>query len=194
MKNEKPMMVQYRRFKEEYPGGALLFRLGGFYELFNEDAYIASKELGLTVTVRNAGDNVLIPQCGVPVKAAEKHARALSEKGYTVVICDQADGESEEGVRKRIVSDVVRPPQDAPPVPDFDGDAYAAYLVDFEREAREAAELRKANPPKRKPTPVSSSEQELLTDLKEVDLNVVTPAAAWALLYKWKQRYGGDGL
>ena len=67
-----PMLQQYLRVKEEYPQTLVFFRLGDFYELFNDDALIASRELEIVLTGREAGKDVRMPMCGVPYHAADR--------------------------------------------------------------------------------------------------------------------------
>lgn len=84
-----PMMVQYLEIKKQNPDSILFFRLGDFYEMFLEDAKLASKELEITLTGRDAGESERIPMCGVPFHAADSYIARLIEKGYKVAICEQ---------------------------------------------------------------------------------------------------------
>src|SRR5271157_701218 len=86
-----PLMRQYSAIKERHPNALLLFRLGDFYELFFEDAAVASKELQITLTSRNKEKGVAIPMCGVPYHAAEGYIAKLIRRGYRVAICDQVE-------------------------------------------------------------------------------------------------------
>ena len=86
-----PLMRQYSAIKERHPNALLLFRLGDFYELFFEDAVVASKELQITLTSRNKEKGVAIPMCGVPYHAAEGYIAKLIRRGYRVAICDQVE-------------------------------------------------------------------------------------------------------
>ncbi len=104
-KNEMtPMMKQYLAIKEGYKDSILFFRLGDFYEMFFDDAKVASKELEISLTGRNCGQEERAPMCGVPYHAAETYIAKLVAKGYKVAICEQ--GEVEEG-RKNIVERTV---------------------------------------------------------------------------------------
>ena len=76
-----PLMRQYSAIKERHPNALLLFRLGDFYELFFEDAVVASKELQITLTSRNKEKGVAIPMCGVPYHAAEGYIAKLIRRG-----------------------------------------------------------------------------------------------------------------
>ena len=86
-----PMMKQYMEIKNEYPEELLFFRLGDFYELFFEDGLIASRELELTLTGKNAGLDERIPMCGVPFHSVKPYLEKLVNKGYKVAICEQLE-------------------------------------------------------------------------------------------------------
>ena len=100
-----PMMKFYLTLKEKYSDALLFFRLGDFYEMFFEDAKIASKELDLTLTGRDCGLEERAPMCGVPFHAADGYIAKLVQKGYKVAICEQLT-EPEQG--KLVERDVVR--------------------------------------------------------------------------------------
>jgi DNA mismatch repair protein MutS len=105
-----PLMRQYSAIKERHPNALLLFRLGDFYELFFEDAAVASKELQITLTSRNKEKGVAIPMCGVPYHAAEGYIAKLIRRGYRVAICDQMeDPRLAKKLVKREVTRVVTP-------------------------------------------------------------------------------------
>jgi len=105
-----PLMRQYNGIKERYPNALLLFRLGDFYELFFEDAIVASKELQITLTSRNKEKGVAVPMCGVPYHAAEGYISKLIRRGYRVAICDQVeDPRKAKKLVKREVTQVVTP-------------------------------------------------------------------------------------
>src|SRR5215469_2134679 len=84
-----PLMRQYAAIKKQHPTALLFFRLGDFYELFFEDAVIASRELQITLTSRNKEKDVAIPMCGVPYHSAESYLSKLLRKGFKVAICEQ---------------------------------------------------------------------------------------------------------
>src|SRR5438477_10776253 len=86
-----PLMRQYTAIKREHPTALLFFRLGDFYELFFDDAVLASKELQITLTSRNKEKGIAVPMCGVPYHAAEGYISKLIRKGFKVAICDQMD-------------------------------------------------------------------------------------------------------
>jgi DNA mismatch repair protein MutS len=105
-----PLMRQYSSIKERHPNALLLFRLGDFYELFFEDAIVASRELEITLTARNKEKGVAIPMCGVPYHAADGYVARLIRKGYRVAICDQTeDPRFAKKLVKREVTRVVTP-------------------------------------------------------------------------------------
>ena len=82
MANLSPMMQQYFEIKKQYPGTLLFFRLGDFYEMFFDDAKTASRELELTLTGRDCGQEERAPMCGVPFHSAETYIARLVQKGY----------------------------------------------------------------------------------------------------------------
>lgn len=103
-----PMMNQYQKIKAEIPDCILFFRLGDFYEMFNEDALLASKELDLTLTTRDRGRPAeeQTPMCGVPYHAYEGYVAKLLAKGYRVAICEQTE---DPALAKGLVSrDIIR--------------------------------------------------------------------------------------
>lgn len=105
-----PMMQQYYDLKKQYPDAILFFRLGDFYEMFDEDAKIASKVLEIALTSREAGPQGRIPMCGIPHHAAEGYLDKLVRNGHRVAICEQLEDPKEaKGVVKRDVVKVVTP-------------------------------------------------------------------------------------
>jgi DNA mismatch repair protein MutS len=86
-----PLMRQYAAVKKEHPTALLFFRLGDFYELFFDDAVVASKELQITLTSRNKEKGIAVPMCGVPHHAAEGYIGKLIRKGFKVAICEQME-------------------------------------------------------------------------------------------------------
>ena len=104
------MMKQYFRIKEENRDSILFFRLGDFYEMFYDDAKLASKELELTLTGRDCGQEERAPMCGVPFHSAENYIARLVQKGYKVAICEQTeDPAAAKGLVKRDIIRVVTP-------------------------------------------------------------------------------------
>ena len=103
-----PMMVQYVEIKEQHMDELLFYRIGDFYELFFEDSYIASRELELTMTGKNAGLSERVPMCGIPHHAAKNYVEKLISKGYKVAICEQVeDPRFTKGMVKREVVEVI---------------------------------------------------------------------------------------
>ena len=100
-----PLMQQYHAIKARYPHALLLFRLGDFYELFYEDAMLASRELQITLTSRNREKGQPIPMCGVPYHAADGYIAKLIRSGFKVAICDQMEqpGPGKKLVRREVV-------------------------------------------------------------------------------------------
>jgi len=105
-----PMMEQYLQIKKDYKYCLLFFRLGDFYELFFDDAVIASKELEIALTGKNCGQNERAPMCGVPFHCADTYIAKLVEKGYKVAVCEQVeDPKLSKTIVKREVIRVVTP-------------------------------------------------------------------------------------
>ncbi len=105
-----PMMQQYVKIKEEYSDCILLFRLGDFYEMFFDDAKIASAELDLVLTGRDCGLAERAPMCGVPYHAVDTYVNRLLQGGHKVAICDQLEDASKaQGMVKRGVTRVITP-------------------------------------------------------------------------------------
>lgn len=103
-----PMMQQYMEIKDKYEDSIIFFRLGDFYEMFFEDAIIASRVLELTLTGKQAGLEERVPMCGVPHHAYASYVDALIEKGYKVAICEQLEDPKEtRGMVKRDVIQVI---------------------------------------------------------------------------------------
>src|SRR6202162_4687780 len=100
-----PLMRQYRALKKQHPAALLLFRLGDFYELFFEDAVLASRILQITLTARNKEKGDAIPMCGVPYHAAENYIARLIRAGHKVAICEQMEepGPGKNLVRREVV-------------------------------------------------------------------------------------------
>ncbi|HEY0529278.1 MAG TPA: DNA mismatch repair protein MutS [Gemmatimonadaceae bacterium] len=103
-------MQQYREIKSRHQDAILFFRMGDFYEMFYEDAEIASRTLGLTLTSRNNGGASEVPLAGVPVKAAGEYLRRLIQHGFRVSICEQTeDPKAAKGIVRREVVETITP-------------------------------------------------------------------------------------
>ena len=110
MANLSPMMEQYFEIKKQYPNTILFYRLGDFYEMFYDDAVLASRELDLTLTGRDCGQPERAPMCGVPFHSYDAYAAKLVAKGYKVAICEQLeDPKLAKGLVKRDIIRVITP-------------------------------------------------------------------------------------
>src|SRR5574344_2910345 len=107
-----PMMRQYLEIKEQNKDSILFFRLGDFYEMFNEDAKLAARELDLVLTTRDRGKSAeeQTPMCGIPYHSSDGYIARLIAKGYKVSICEQTeDPATAKGLVKRDIIRVVTP-------------------------------------------------------------------------------------
>ena len=110
MSDQTPLMRQYREIKKKHPGSILFFRMGDFYEMFGDDAVIASKVLEITLTTRNKNQDERIPLCGVPYHAADGYIAKLIKNGFKVAVCEQVeDPRTAKGIVKREVIRVITP-------------------------------------------------------------------------------------
>ena len=137
-----PMLRQYQEVKAQHPNAILMFRLGDFYEMFYDDAVVASKALALTLTARGRGTSAEAPMCGVPFHAADGYIARLVGQGFRVAVCDQIeDPRQAKGIVKRAVTRVLSPGTLTDPVhllahePNF----IAAVLSDEEEDAATGA-------------------------------------------------------
>lgn len=105
-----PLMLQYQEIKARHANAILFFRMGDFYEMFYDDAEVASRALGLTLTSRNNGGASQVPLAGVPVKAASEYLRRLVQQGFRVAICEQVeDPKLAKGIVRREVVETITP-------------------------------------------------------------------------------------
>lgn len=104
-----PIRKQYLEIKRQYPQAILFFRLGDFYETFDRDAEITSRELDIVLTSRNVAKGVRVPMAGIPFHAAENYLARLIDKGYHVAICEQIGDQPIKGLVPRKVTRVVTP-------------------------------------------------------------------------------------
>ena len=111
MENLTPMMRQYHKIKLENPGVLLFFRLGDFYEMFYEDAVVASRELEITLTSRNNDkQGNPIPMCGIPYHAVNSYLAKLLKRGFKVAICEQVENPRQaKGIVRREVARILTP-------------------------------------------------------------------------------------
>jgi len=106
---QTPMMTQYLGIKAQYPSCLLFYRMGDFYELFFEDAILASKALDIALTRRGKGkDGEEIPMCGVPAHASDHHLARLIRQGFRVAICEQTEDASSRQTKGPLMRDVIR--------------------------------------------------------------------------------------
>jgi DNA mismatch repair protein MutS len=104
------MIKQYLSIKEEYPDAILFYRMGDFYEMFFEDAQVASRVLEITLTSRNKKDESPVPMCGVPYRAVSGYIARMIDHGYKVAVCDQVEDPAlAKGLVKRDVVRVITP-------------------------------------------------------------------------------------
>jgi DNA mismatch repair protein MutS len=104
------MLKQYLSIKEQYPDAILFYRMGDFYEMFFEDAHVASPILEITLTSRNKNDESPVPMCGFPHRAARGYIAKLISHGYKVAVCDQVEDPAKaKGLVKRDVVRVITP-------------------------------------------------------------------------------------
>src|SRR5438105_7852030 len=105
-----PLMRQYAAIKKQHPSALLFFRLGDFYELFFDDAVLASRELQITLTSRNKEKGLAVPMCGVPYHAADGYISKLIRRGFKVAICEQMeDARLAKKLVRREVTRVITP-------------------------------------------------------------------------------------
>jgi DNA mismatch repair protein MutS len=105
-----PMFRQYHALKQEYPQAILFFRMGDFYEMFFDDAKLASRVLELTLTARGKGTDSVVPMCGFPHHQLESYTARLVQNGQRVAVCDQVeDPKKAKGLVRREVVRVVTP-------------------------------------------------------------------------------------
>jgi DNA mismatch repair protein MutS len=104
-----PIRKQYLKVKRQYPNAILFFRLGDFYETFDQDAEIAARELDIVLTSRNVAKDTRVPMAGIPYHAVENYLGRLIDKGYHVAICEQVGDQPVKGLVPRKVTRVVTP-------------------------------------------------------------------------------------
>ena len=109
MTSQTPIRQQYLRIKQEHPDAILLFRMGDFYETFDEDARVAARELEIALTSREMGKGQRVPLAGIPYHALDGYLARLVKRGYRVAICEQIGDTSAKGLVERQVVRVVTP-------------------------------------------------------------------------------------
>ncbi len=127
-----PMMQQYMEIKDKYEDSIIFFRLGDFYEMFFEDAILASRVLELTLTGKQAGLDERVPMCGIPHHAYSSYVDELIDKGYKVAICEQLEDPKEtKGMVKRDVIQVITKGTRIDSNMDSKSNNYIANIFDF---------------------------------------------------------------
>ncbi|MFR8213600.1 MAG: DNA mismatch repair protein MutS [Longicatena caecimuris] len=128
-----PMMTQYLELKEKHKDEIIFYRLGDFYEMFFDDAKIASQELDLVLTGKNAGVEERVPMCGIPHHAANGYIQRLIQKGYKVAIVEQMENPATaKGLVKRDILKIVTPGTIMDEVNDEKATVYIASLHDYQ--------------------------------------------------------------
>lgn len=122
-----PLRQQYLNIKQQHPDCIVLFRLGDFYETFDQDAEIAARELDLVLTGRPVSKNERVPMAGVPHHAVETYIARLIEKGYHVAVCEQVTEPDGRGLVERAVTRVLTPGTVVEP--ELLSDAHQNYLM-----------------------------------------------------------------
>ena len=137
MAKTTPMRAQYLEIKSQFPNAIVFFRLGDFYETFDDDAKIVAGELDIVLTSRNVSKNKRIPMAGVPHHAAENYVARLIDKGYHVAICDQVGDETVGGLMPREVVRVVTPGTVSEPalLPEKQNNYLAAIAVTYRHDS-----------------------------------------------------------
>ena len=131
-KTYTPMMQQYLKVKANYPDALVFYRIGDFYEMFFDDAKIASKELDLVLTGKNAGVDEKVPMCGVPHHAVQSYLQRLVSRGYKIAIVEQMeDPKLAVGLVERDVIKVVTPGTIMDEITDDKASVYLAAIVDY---------------------------------------------------------------
>jgi len=109
MTSETPIRQQYLRIKQEHPDALLLFRMGDFYETFDDDAHVAARELEIALTSREMGKGQRVPLAGIPYHALDSYLARLVKRGFRVAICEQIGDTTAKGIVERQVVRVVTP-------------------------------------------------------------------------------------
>lgn len=170
------LMNQYFAIKDQHKDAVLMFQVGGFYQLYYHDAELAAKELGTTRVSRAIGNGKRAPMCGFPKAGGEKYAEALSEKGYRVILCTQAEQKDANGMTAREISKVVEPSDS---LVDLSA-AWDDYLNTHTFEDLKPPERKKKH---------QEQEESLVEQLSRLDLSMTTPLEAFNTLQKWKEIY-----
>src|SRR5262245_8787627 len=185
------LLAQYLRLKAQHESAILLFRLGDFYEMFFDDARIASRDLDLTLTARNRGDPDEVPLCGFPAHAAQPYVTRPLAKGHTVAVCEQSPGRG-RGLMERDVVRVSTPgtileeeslEPGAPSLPAAvaaDGDRFALAAIDFATGSFRVTEVEGLDAAREELERLAPRELLLAGDLPEAVVAVCRDGRPWA--------------
>jgi len=201
---ETPLMRQYNEIKSRNPDTVLLYRMGDFYELFNDDAKVASRVLGITLTSRNHGGAESTPLAGFPHHALDRYANKLVRGGYKIAICEQVeDPKQAKGIVKRDVVEVISAgtaTEDA--FIDERTDNFIASVVEHDDVAGVAVCELSTGVFQTFQVPIEGLEQELVridpselllseatSDTRSTDLRAVFPGAVFTRYDGWKFAY-----
>jgi len=179
MPSEHTMIGQYFKIKEGYKDGVLLFQVGGFYQLYYHDAALASEKLGAKLISRAIGGGKRAPMCGVPVSGGLARAEQLAALGYRTALCRQSEEKDAFGMAIREVFRVVEP-------------AEGVERLDLTRDWEEYLAnntFEDLQPPAPRRKPAQEAQEDLLSRLRAVSLEDITPMEALRLLYDWKRQF-----
>ena len=169
--SETPLMKQYFHFKEKYKDSLVLFQVGGFYQLYFNDAEVASEILNLKLTGKDIGKGTRIPMCGVPKRFVDERLKILRDSGYKAVVCSQTEKHDEKGMLEREITCVSEPEEKK--------DLTAAWEEYMDTHTF----LREEN------VSEESRTKDLLKELKKLELDNMTPMEALQLLNDWRKKY-----
>lgn len=185
MEGKETLLSSYLAIKNEHKDAVVMYQVGGFFDLFYHDAWLAHEELGLRLLSRAMGGGKRAHMCGVPAASAKDHAHALADKGYRVILCPQQKGET--GACSRGIGETVEPEGEAR---DLTGE-WDAFLNDPPELPEPSASQSKTKP---KQTPQTHDAQpgsgdELLEKLRALDIARMTPMDALVTLHSWREQY-----
>ena len=174
------MYTQWKNFKKEHPNMVILFRVGGFYEALEMDAYILRKILGFKMSLRATGQGMSVPMVGFPPSALENHLVKLGAAGINCALITQLDEIEESGLKKRRLERHVAAVH---PI-DLNGykKGYEGYLIKHFPMVVEIHELRKV---KEKDV---GQEALILKELRNLNINGMTGYDALKFLYNWQKK------
>ncbi len=175
------LMDQYFSIKEHYKDGVLLFQVGGFYQCYYHDAVLVSEKLGTKLISRPIGGGKRAPMCGLPVDRGPARAEQLAQLGCRVALCRQGEEKDKSGMARREVFQVVGPSEGVERI-DLTQE-WEDYLANNTFEDQRAPGYRRG-----RKTP-SQGQDDLLSQLRAVNIEDMTPMEAMTLLYEWKKQF-----